>query len=60
MKDIYKVKTDNPNGVYPRTFWVAATSPGRAMTKLKRNGKKLLDRGEKIVGVELEGTVDVE
>lgn len=51
---IYDVKT-NAN----RTFWVVATSPGRAITKLKRKGKKLLDYGEKIIGVEEAGTVDV-
>lgn len=51
---IYSIKTN-----FNRTFWVVATSPGRAITKLRRKGRKLLDWNEKITGVEEEGTVDV-
>lgn len=61
MKEVYKVTTDDPNGsIYGRSFWVVAASPGRAITKLKRKGRKMLDRGEKITGVTHAGTIDVE
>jgi len=52
--EVYSVDT-----TCSRSFWVLATSPGRAISKLKRKGKKLLDRGEKITGSRLVGTVDV-
>lgn len=51
---VYSVRTD-----LHRSFWVVATSPGRAITKLKRKGRKLLDYGEKITGVSEAGTIDV-
>lgn len=58
MKDnstVFEVSTDRRNDA----FWVVATSPGRAITKLKRKGKKLLDRGEKITGVRIAGEIDI-
>lgn len=51
---IYSVSTS-----HSRSFWVAATSPGRAITKLRRKSRKLLDYGEKITGVSEAGTIDV-
>lgn len=55
MTTIYEVKTS-----HGRDFWVAATSPQRAIAKLLRKGKKLIDKGEKVTGVSEAGTVDVE
>lgn len=52
--EIYRVST-----TCSRSFWVVASSPGRAIAKLKRRGKKLLDRGERVTGSSLAGTVDV-
>lgn len=51
---VYSVSTN-----YSRSFWVVATSPGRAITKLKRKARKLLDCGERIIGVSEAGTIDV-
>jgi len=55
MTTVYEVETD-----HNRSFWIIATSPQRAITKLKRRAKRLLDRGEKIKGVSTAGTIDIE
>lgn len=52
--DVYEVSTS-----LSRHFWVLATSPGRAISKLKRRGRVLLDRGERITGSSRAGTIDV-
>ncbi len=51
--DIYEVTTTRN-----RKLWVAATTPGRAISKTHRC-KRMLDRGEKVKSVELVGTVDI-
>jgi hypothetical protein len=52
---VYELRTDRN-----REFWVTATSPERAISKLKRRGRKLLDRGEKIVASRHVGDIDVD
>lgn len=51
---VYTVTTS-----HGRDFWVVATSPGRAISKLLRKGRLLLDRGEKVTGASEIGTIDV-
>lgn len=55
-REVYEIKLEGgPAG--SRELWVLALTPERAISKLRKS--KLMDRKEKIVGIENIGTVDV-